>query len=60
MIIFDTKILTWTYGTTISAPTTRRAYSATLLSNGVVVYIGGIDNDDRSIDINEINLYDIL
>ncbi|CAI2174791.1 5944_t:CDS:2 [Funneliformis geosporum] len=58
MIIFDTNILTWSYGTTFNAPKSLFAYTATLLSNGVIVYIGGIDLNLRTANINEINLYD--
>ncbi|CAI2175321.1 9568_t:CDS:2 [Funneliformis geosporum] len=36
MIIFDTNILTWSYGTTFNAPKSLFAYTATLLSNGVI------------------------
>ena len=58
MIIFDTNISTWSYGTTINTPTARRVYTATLLSNGAIAYIGGLDYENKTIDINEINLYD--
>jgi len=58
MIIFDTNILTWSYGTIIAPPTARDSYTATLLSNGVIVYIGGLDVAEKVININEINLYD--
>jgi len=58
MIIFNTNILTWSYGNTFNIPTARDGYTATLLSNGVIVYIGGSDNVEKVINLNEINLYD--
>jgi len=60
MIIFDANILTWSYGTTTNAPTARHFYTATLLSDGVIVYLGGSNDFDavEIININEINLYD--
>jgi N-acetylneuraminic acid mutarotase len=53
MVILDTAILTWS---TLNSPNNRHAYSATLLKNGVIVYIGGLT--PSAIDINQINLYD--
>jgi hypothetical protein len=41
MDIFDTISLTWTKGSTINAPLPRVDYTATLLSNGIIVFIGG-------------------
>ncbi len=54
MIIFDTNILTWSYET--NAPTARDLYTATLLLNGVIVYVGGRIYVPQNVD--EINLYD--
>ncbi|KAF0501623.1 kelch repeat protein [Gigaspora margarita] len=47
--IFDSSSLSWTNGS--NAPIIRSAYTATLLSNGLIVYIGGT-NDDPSPEIN--------
>ncbi len=62
MIILHTKNLTWSYGSIIDAPSRRHSYTATLLSNGLIVYIGGhettADNIDQEVDINQINIYD--
>ena len=41
MIIFDTVTSTWSKGSTINAPLPRVDYTATLLSNGIIVFIGG-------------------
>jgi len=62
MIILDTVELSILISTLANSPTERRAYTATLLSNGVIVYIGGKEIDevsgDREVNINQINLYD--
>ncbi|CAG8498441.1 30662_t:CDS:2 [Gigaspora margarita] len=41
--IFDSSSLSWTNGS--NAPIIRSAYTATLLSNGLIVYIGGTNDD---------------
>ncbi|CAI2191165.1 9876_t:CDS:2, partial [Funneliformis geosporum] len=41
MAILNTVNLTWSYGPIVNAPTPRVDYTATLLSDGVIVYIGG-------------------
>ncbi|EXX66892.1 hypothetical protein RirG_119420 [Rhizophagus irregularis DAOM 197198w] len=56
MIVFDTISLTWSTGSTINAPSPRLSYTATLLSNGIIVFIGGIETND--VDINQLALYD--
>ncbi|PKK64034.1 galactose oxidase [Rhizophagus irregularis] len=58
MIVFDTISLTWSIGSTINAPLPRTYYTATLLSNGIIVFIGGKDNNFRDVDINQLALYD--
>ncbi|PKY40935.1 galactose oxidase [Rhizophagus irregularis] len=61
MNIFDTISLTWSKGTIENAPLPRISYTATLLSNGIIVYIGGTEiylNKSRSFDINQLSLYD--
>ncbi len=63
MLILNTNDLTWSYGPIINVPSKRAFYSATLLTNGKIAYIGGYeqtnDGDERVVDINQINLYDI-
>jgi N-acetylneuraminic acid mutarotase len=61
MLILDTISLTWSYGSLINAPSGRMLYSATMLSNGVIVYIGGWEKTAVGtvpVDINQIYLYD--
>ena len=62
LIIINTNDLTWSYSPAFNAPTRRYLYSATLLSSGTIVYIGGReftdDGTSREVDINQINLYD--
>ncbi|PKY40931.1 galactose oxidase [Rhizophagus irregularis] len=58
MIVFDTISLTWSKGSTINVPLPRVDYTATLLSNGIIVFIGGKDNNFRDVDINQLALYD--
>ncbi|CAI2197946.1 19760_t:CDS:1, partial [Funneliformis geosporum] len=41
MAILNTSDLIWSYGPIINAPLPRVGYTATKLSNGVIVYIGG-------------------
>ncbi|KAF0452010.1 galactose oxidase [Gigaspora margarita] len=42
--ILDTFSLTWIQGSNASAPTSRADFSATLLKNGLILYLGGGDN----------------
>ncbi|CAG8648461.1 4424_t:CDS:2, partial [Dentiscutata heterogama] len=44
MNIFDTKSLTWEVGNLIGAPSGRFDYTVTLLPNGNIVYIGGVES----------------
>jgi hypothetical protein len=58
MNIFDTASLTWSKGSTINAPLPRLDYAATLLSNGIIVFIGGreeINKILRDVDINQVS-----
>jgi len=60
MIILDTVKDSWSISTPINSPT-RSAHTATLLPNGVIVYIGGVNETQSEIqivDIREINLFD--
>ncbi|CAI2176083.1 2116_t:CDS:2 [Funneliformis geosporum] len=43
MVILDINDFTWSYGTILNAPKQRSSYSATLLPNGMIVYIGGLE-----------------
>jgi N-acetylneuraminic acid mutarotase len=58
MVIFNTIDLSWLILTPANAPGAQVGYSATLLSNGVIVYIGGYDSAVKTIDISQIVLYD--
>src|SRR6266498_3609247 len=60
MVILNTNNLTWSYGS--FALMRLYGHTATLLSDGTIVYIGGVeitvDNNFRKVDMNQINLYD--
>ena len=62
IIILDTNDFTWSYDPDFNPLLKRRAYNATLLPNGMIVYIGGVEliDDDNFlvVNINQINLYD--
>ncbi|CAB4489289.1 galactose oxidase [Rhizophagus irregularis] len=62
MFIFDTISLTWSKGSTINAPLPRIDYTATLLPNGIIVFIGGRTNASvgaaSDVYINQLDLYD--
>ena len=61
MLILDTANLIWSYGSTVNVPSKRYTYSATILTNGVIVYIGGFEETatgGQIVDINQIYLYD--
>ncbi|CAI2191065.1 17442_t:CDS:2, partial [Funneliformis geosporum] len=49
MAILYTVDLTWSYGPIVNAPTPRADYTATLLSDGVIVYIGGRESINASL-----------
>jgi hypothetical protein len=60
MIIFDTTSLTWSRGPTLNTLLPRVDFTATLLSNGMIVFIGGREylvqiDDYRDVDINQVN-----
>jgi N-acetylneuraminic acid mutarotase len=57
MVIFNTVELSWSIST---SPTilSRAGHTATILSNGVIVYIGGFDSEVKNLDISQITLYD--
>ncbi|GBC05234.1 hypothetical protein RclHR1_06110008 [Rhizophagus clarus] len=59
MLILDTFNSTWSYSTASNMPIRRAGYSATILKNGVIVYIGGsLAEQQIIININQIELYD--
>ncbi|GBC34951.1 hypothetical protein GLOIN_2v1524939 [Rhizophagus irregularis DAOM 181602=DAOM 197198] len=59
MNIFDINTLAWSIGSIINAPLPRVDYTATLLSNGIIVFIGGRETHAvRVVDINQLALYD--
>ncbi|CAG8848692.1 14469_t:CDS:2, partial [Gigaspora margarita] len=51
--IFDTLNLTWIKGSRVNAPTPRADFTATLLKNGLILYLGGGDD----INMAEILIY---
>ncbi|RIB15718.1 hypothetical protein C2G38_1561594 [Gigaspora rosea] len=57
MDILDTIELTWSIGSQLQASTPRDVYSATLLSNGIIAYIGGYGVNGPT-NLKEIYLYD--
>jgi len=60
MVILDTVESSWSISTPVNSPMVRYDYTATLLSNGVIIYIGGreFNQASRQVDIKQINLYD--
>jgi N-acetylneuraminic acid mutarotase len=59
MLILDTFNSTWSYSSALNMPIKRAGYSATILKNGIIVYIGGsLDEQELTININHIVLYD--
>ncbi|CAI2166170.1 3826_t:CDS:2 [Funneliformis geosporum] len=57
IIILNINDLIWSYGPIDNADLKRDSYTATLLTNGMIVYIGGREINSE-VDINKINLYD--
>ncbi|CAI2182949.1 16073_t:CDS:2 [Funneliformis geosporum] len=58
MAILDTVNWSWSYGTQDGAPEARNDFSATILSNGVIVYIGGSNSNNRYVPMTQLNMYD--
>ncbi len=62
MVILDTVGLSWSISTPVDSPASRSGYTATLLSSGVIVYIGGEEEDEvegfHQVSINQIDLFD--
>ncbi|RHZ88641.1 hypothetical protein Glove_21g244 [Diversispora epigaea] len=59
MIIFDTITFTYSSGSTIDGPLSMSGYTATLLPNGIIMYIGGLAQNYTIISIKNIIMYDI-
>ncbi|CAJ0829314.1 12116_t:CDS:2 [Entrophospora sp. SA101] len=57
MNILDTKTLKWKVGSSINIPPGRFDYTATLLPNGNIVYIGGVSGE--VVDLLKLPLYNI-
>ncbi|RIB11158.1 hypothetical protein C2G38_130454 [Gigaspora rosea] len=45
---FDTSTYTWSFGSTLNAPTSRFSMVSIMLPNGEILYIGGVDGSTRS------------
>ncbi|CAG8514386.1 1360_t:CDS:2 [Funneliformis caledonium] len=58
MIIFDTLNLDWKIGSSINAPSPRAVFGSTLISDHLIIYIGGIDN--LALSLNEVYIYDTI
>ncbi|RHZ88875.1 hypothetical protein Glove_21g300 [Diversispora epigaea] len=58
MIIFNTITFTYSIGSTINRPPSVAGYTATLLPNGIIVYIGG-KVWNGIVSIKNITMYDI-
>ncbi|PKY40310.1 galactose oxidase [Rhizophagus irregularis] len=58
MFILDTINWSWSTGTQDGAPDARSDFSATILSNGFIVYIGGSNINNRYVPMSQINMYD--
>ncbi|CAI2174835.1 11568_t:CDS:2 [Funneliformis geosporum] len=56
MAILNTKEIRWIYSPVLNEPTPRADFTATILSSGVIVYIGGREftNNSITIAINDI------
>ncbi|RHZ88859.1 hypothetical protein Glove_21g268 [Diversispora epigaea] len=59
MIIFNTITLTYSNGSTINGPPSMFGYTATLLPNGIIMYIGGRTAVSTTISIKNITMYDV-
>ncbi|CAB4426726.1 unnamed protein product [Rhizophagus irregularis] len=59
MNIFDTISLTWSKGSAEGSPLPLIGYTATLLSNGIIVFIGGEERPyNYNVSLNQLALYD--
>ncbi|RIA89129.1 hypothetical protein C1645_825254 [Glomus cerebriforme] len=55
MLILDTINLIWKQGSLVNAPTPRTNYGATLLPDNNIIYMGGYNSSDLS--LNEVYVY---
>ncbi|CAG8659014.1 2663_t:CDS:2, partial [Funneliformis mosseae] len=55
--ILDINRLTWSLGSKVNIPNPRDVATATILSDGKIVFLGG-NGDGNIINMSEINLYD--
>ncbi|CAG8454620.1 5927_t:CDS:2 [Diversispora eburnea] len=60
MIILDTILWTWKFGSIFNAPSPRQGFSATMLPGGIIAYIGGTIENLTMVSMSEINLYNTL
>ncbi|CAG8617391.1 9841_t:CDS:10, partial [Acaulospora morrowiae] len=60
IIILDTINWSWSYGSSDNAPSPRGAFTATLLPDGKIVYIGGAYENLTLVPFSELNLYDTI
>ncbi|CAG8766137.1 15085_t:CDS:2, partial [Dentiscutata erythropus] len=62
MNILNTKKMTWLIFNFTDTPTAREGYSATLLKNGYIVYIGGTEKNPNSnetnVNMNNVPIFD--
>ncbi|CAG8758989.1 8407_t:CDS:2, partial [Funneliformis caledonium] len=59
MLILDTMNLNWELGSSINAPSPRVVYGATLLSNQLILYLGG-SNSKALASLKEVYIYDTI
>ncbi|KAF0397564.1 galactose oxidase [Gigaspora margarita] len=61
MNVFNTKTLTWSSLNLITnVPTPRASYTATLLNNSLIIYIGGLSKNKININMNEQTIGDTI
>ncbi|CAI2163846.1 4819_t:CDS:2 [Funneliformis geosporum] len=62
MVILNTVESSWLNNPPVNSPSIRTGYTATLLTSGIIAYIGGMEmvevNTTRLVDIRQIYLYD--
>ncbi|RIB07386.1 hypothetical protein C2G38_2113923 [Gigaspora rosea] len=60
MNVFNTKTLTWSSLNLITnVPTPRASYTATLLNNSLIIYIGGLNKNRTNINMNELQIFNL-
>ncbi|CAG8504588.1 1088_t:CDS:2 [Scutellospora calospora] len=57
---FNTITYSWSLGSTVNAPTARFDMVSIFLSNGLILYIGGVDANLNYIDMAQIPIYDTI